>query len=119
MERIWMPGVAGILNIVAGSIHLLCSMAAGIIIFLFIISSYYGIPGQENTALVILSSLTAVSIIISILSIVGGIFALRRTKWKIAVAGSICSILIFYLLTLGIVSIVLLVLSRQEFKRIH
>jgi hypothetical protein len=53
------------------------------------------------------------SIVIGILAVVGGIFALRRKRWKGALTGAIAAAL--SLLPLGIAAIVLIASSRDEF----
>ena len=54
-------------------------------------------------------------IIIAIVAIVGGIYALRRRKWGLALAGSICS-LVGPTWILGILAIIFLSLGKREFK---
>ena len=53
------------------------------------------------------------SIVVGVLAIAGGIFAIRRKRWKWALAGAIAGAL--SLLPLGIAAIVLIAMSRDEF----
>ena len=53
------------------------------------------------------------SIVIGVLAIAGGIFAIRRKSWKWALTGAIAGAL--SLLPLGIAAIVLVAMSRDEF----
>ncbi|MFC1992852.1 hypothetical protein ACFLV3_03470 [Chloroflexota bacterium] len=53
------------------------------------------------------------SLIISLLALAGGIFALQRKKWAWALTGSIAAALSFILL--GIPAIVLIAMSKDEF----
>ena len=53
------------------------------------------------------------SLIIALLALVGGIFALQRRKWAWAITGSIAAALSFILL--GIPAIILIAMSKDEF----
>ena len=53
------------------------------------------------------------SLIIALLALTGGIFALQRKKWRWSLAGAIAAALSFLLL--GIPAIVLIALSKDEF----
>ena len=55
-----------------------------------------------------------ISIVIGILALVGGIFAMRRKRWQWALTGAIAATLSFILL--GIPAIILISLSRDEFS---
>jgi len=54
------------------------------------------------------------TLIIAILALVGGIFAVLRKQWGWTLAGSIAAILVF--LPLGIASTVLAAQSKNEFE---
>ena len=93
----WKPTVAGILDIVAGSI----GMAAGIGILFY--------PGP----------IEVVFFCFSIIAIIGGLCALGRRVWGLALAGAISALwptLWPATLILGILAIILTATSRQEFK---
>jgi len=53
------------------------------------------------------------SLIIAVLALVGGIFAIRRKNWVWSLIGSIAGTLSFLLL--GIPAIILIALSKEEF----
>jgi hypothetical protein len=53
-------------------------------------------------------------IIPGLLALIGGIYARQRIKWVLAILGSICAIPVF----LGVISTILVVTSRGEFKKI-
>ena len=53
---------------------------------------------------------------IGVLAIVGGIFAIQRRKWGLALAGSIGASLVPILI--GILAVILLIISKDEFKQI-
>ncbi|MFC2013111.1 hypothetical protein ACFLUE_02360 [Chloroflexota bacterium] len=120
MEKTWKPVVAGILNIVAGAIHLIGFI--GVIIAIFAIGS--GIPlwqyapetfptaiGLAQTILIIVAVFTA---IVGILPLVGGIYSVQRKKWGLAFAGSIAAI--FGTAVLGLLAVIFTAMSRDEFE---
>ena len=82
MKKTWKSTVGGILSIIAGAI------GAGIVIAAAIL---FG-----SISFVVCAPL----IIFVIIQITGGIYALRRRKWGLALAGSICCALVGFV-TLG------------------
>jgi len=109
VKRAWMPIVGGILDIVIGSLIL-------IVLFLFVIGSIIVRLAESGIFDFDLSTLfmTIPAIIIAALAIVGGIFAIQRRKWGWALAGSLAAALVP--IPLGLAAIILLVLSKNEFK---
>jgi len=109
MKKTRMPKVAGILDIVVGSLILS-------ILFLFAIVPMIIEPVQAGIFHFNLSSsfIVVPAIIIAVLAIIGGIFAIQRRKWRGALAGSIAAAI--SPIPLGIAAIVLLILSKKEFK---
>lgn len=109
MERTWRSLTAGILDIVAGVAMLfLCFwlvLAGGIV---FVAGD---VPQWVPT---LLFGLAVPFTLLSILSIVGGIFAIQRKLWGLALAGSIGAFFCFFIL--GVVALILVSLSRNEFK---
>jgi hypothetical protein len=87
MDRTWKPTTAGILCIIAGAIGAGTVIAAAIL---------FG-----SISFVICAPL----IISVIIQITGGIYALRRRKWGLALAGSICCALVGFV-TLGVLVLV-------------
>jgi hypothetical protein len=53
---------------------------------------------------------------LSALAIVGGIYALRRKKWGLALTGSIAALIVPWFWFLGIAAIVFTALSKSEFE---
>src|SRR4030042_630126 len=91
-KETWMPTTAGILDIVAGSFVLLGGIT--LLIFGTIGSSIipYFVPQVPPVmAAVIFSSIAVPLILIAILAIVGGVYALQRKIWGLALAGSIAA----------------------------
>jgi hypothetical protein len=122
METTWKPVVAGILDIVLGILNLL-----GMFVFIGLLVAFGGgvltvvriveliplwLSGMVQGVLIIVAILLAVS---SALPLIGGIYALQRKSWGLALAGSIVAIL--SLAPLGIVSTVLISLSKDEFQK--
>jgi len=121
MERTWKPTTAGILCIVAGISGLI--VAVGMIIA-FTIIGFSNVPGMDavpDFVLVILSGFGIPLGLLSILSLMGGIYTLNRKKWGLALAGSIsaifASIPLLGGLPVGITATVLTTISKQEFEQ--
>ena len=110
MEKTWMPMVAGILILVSAGFKLLALL--GIMIASFVVIIPVSIIGV--TPLVLLLLITIPLAIVTILAVVGGIYALQRKKWGMALAGSIVAFLPFSLL--GLAAVILVALSRDEFE---
>ena len=109
VKKTWMPAVASILDI-------LCAIFILSILFLFAIGEMIIEPVKAGTFHFDLSLLFMVmpAITIAALAIVGGIFAIQRRRWRWSLAGSIAAAMLP--IPLGIAAIVLLVLSKNEFK---
>ncbi len=118
--KTWMPTVAGILNIITGAFRLLGFIGVIIaIIFLNAVSYWWGeiesgvYPLTSQYIALILIFVAVFLAVTGILSLVGGISALQRKRWGLALAGSIISI--FGSLLLGIPAIIFTAISKQEF----
>ena len=104
MEKTWKPTTAGILCIIAGAI----ATIAGIVIAVVgSIGWFFGIPW--------VSAIGAPSIILGIIAIVGGSYALKRRVWGLALAGSICALIGPWGL-LGLLAIIFVSLGKGEFE---
>ena len=120
MEATWKPIVAGILNIITGVINLfgmfvvigLLTAFGGGILSIIRISDIMPIwlSGMVHGVLIIMAILLAV---LSSLPLIGGVYAIQRKAWSLALAGSVVATL--SIPPLGIVSTVLVSLSRNEF----
>ena len=106
-ERSWKPTTAGILTLIAGALNVI----VGILLIAVIeaVGFYTGFLG--------LGAIGAPLIVIGVVSIVGGLFALQRKTWGIALTGAICALIPPPVIILGILSIIFLALSRQEFPQ--
>jgi RNA polymerase subunit RPABC4/transcription elongation factor Spt4 len=104
----WMPLTAGILDLVAGVPALIIGIlvAAG----LGALGWISGIAGVG----VIMAVMGVPLIIFAIIAIVGGVFALRKRIWGLALAGSIFAL--FCACILGIPAIVFIAMGKGEFQ---
>ena len=116
MEKTGKPITAGILDIISG-----------ILSFFWVISLFIGwailtevwvVPGGVGYIPGFVPGITMgwaiISIIITAVNLVGGIYAIKRKQWGWALAGSILAIISF--LPLGIAATVLVAQSKDEFK---
>lgn len=104
MEKTWKPTVAGILAIIAGALEVIIGIA---------IAAFGGIGWFFGMVLV--SAIGGPLIVFGIIAIVGGIYALRREVWGLALAGSICALVGPWGL-LGLLAIIFVSLGKREFK---
>ena len=105
VKRTWKPTTAGILTLIAGILNVI----AGIVVAA--VGSFIGpMVGWMG-----FGAIGAPLIIIGIISIVGGVFAIQRRTWGMALAGAICALFPPPIIILGILAIIFLALSRKEF----
>jgi hypothetical protein len=107
MEKTWKPTAAGILAIIAGALHVILGIilaAIGGFTFFLPVTALFGIP----------------FLILGIIAIVGGVYALRREAWGLALAGAICAFIpvIAPWNILGLLAIIFVSLGKGEFKRV-
>ena len=125
VQKTWKPTVAGILNIVAGAFSLLGAIGViiGIIVFVFVGSAPFlaymwedlGDLGIAPNFLIIILVIAAIfSAVLGIFPLIGGIYALKRKKWGLALAGSI--IAIFGSSVMGILATIFTAMSKNEFE---
>ena len=120
MQQTWKPMVAGILNIIAGALSLIGFFGVVIAIVAvgsgpFIWGSFPGFgPLTVGFVQAILAIVAVLLIVMGVLPLLGGIYAVQRKKWGLALAGAIVAIIGSALF--GIASTVLLALSRDEFE---
>ena len=119
MEKTWKPTVAGILDIVSGALSLV-----GLVLFIIGFMVFKAIGGTDMPmpmpiipiygGLAFLFAVAIPILIAEILAIVGGIYALKRKKWGLALTGSIAAL--FASWPLGIAAIVFTAMSKEEFE---
>ena len=118
--KTWKTKTAGILAIVAGVVSTTEWIAVAVLEILALgwlpMGDLIGLGGIVAAAFVI-------AISTGIVAIVGGVFALKRKRWRLALAGSICAIFslmfvpVLLNVPLAIAAIVLVVLGRGEFEQ--
>ncbi len=108
MEKTWKPTTAGILSIIAGVFGLIGALVVGVI--------GGTIAGLEDILGLgtLFAAIAIPLIIIAIIAIVGGVYALKRRIWGLALAGTICALFCFWLL--GIPAIIFVALGKREFS---
>lgn len=119
-QKTWMPMVSGILNIIVGSFRLLGFLGVIIAIIVLSSTSYWWNQIESEVYPLTVQSIAGILIfvavflaVLGILSLVGGISALQRKRWGLALAGSIASMLGPVLL--GIPAIIFTAMSKDEF----
>ena len=110
MNKTWKPTTAGVLSIIAGVIGVL---------FGLVLAVAGGILGTILGAFIpflggVVAGAFAVPLILGIVAIVGGVYALRRRIWGLALAGSICAF--FCAWFLGIPAIIFVAIGKGEFE---
>ena len=113
VPRTWKPTIAGILTIVGGAINVMLGIYTAF-------GEIWGTIGYKDIG--------AIYIVLGIIAVVGGIFALKRRVWGLALAGAICCLVSppFVVGTLpgvlgqlpsvlGILSIVFVSIGKREF----
>ncbi|MEE9399069.1 MAG: hypothetical protein V3V23_02250 [Dehalococcoidales bacterium] len=111
MNKTWKPIVAGILALAAGGMKLLTLL--GLLVASFVIPVSTSNTVGINISILLLVA-TIFLAILGILAIIGGIYALQRKRVSLALTGSIAALIPFSLL--GLASIILIVLSKDEFE---
>jgi peptidoglycan biosynthesis protein MviN/MurJ (putative lipid II flippase) len=112
--------LGGILAIVSGVLGIFSAL--GFVFFIFLIDLAqgeidYGLATEEDIYImaVLLAIIGVIMLIISALSIVGGILAYRKRHWGWALAGSIGASMVFY--PAGIAAVIFISLARPEFSK--
>jgi TM2 domain-containing membrane protein YozV len=110
-QKTWKPTAAGILCIIGGVICLLLCLFSA----LFALILMGDFPGAELSIDAPIVRFWIFGGIVIIIAIVGGICALRRRIWGLALAGSICALV--GLVIPGILAIIFVVRGKREFER--
>lgn len=115
MEKTAKPVIAGIFNIINGSFGLLISFSLFILVFVssFDFENYLGIFPEFITAIAVF--VASIALVLSLLVLISGIYALERRYWGLSLAGSIVAAITAG--ALGIAALVLIALSKDEFDR--
>jgi hypothetical protein len=116
MKKTAMPVIAGILSILAGAANILVAFL--LFIGMLVVQGVVGfgavpfwIPFHFPAVIFLLS---CPFMIAGIAAVIGGVFAVQRRKWGLALVGSIAALVPCGIL--GLVSVILLGTSRYEFE---
>ena len=104
MEKTWKVTTAGILTIISGAVGI--GVGASITMTGGIVGQFVDLGGM-------LSGIGGGVIGIGIIALIGGIFALRRQIWGLALAGSILAIICMP--PLGVLAVIFLSMGKREF----
>jgi hypothetical protein len=106
MEKSWKPTAAGVLAIIGGALIMLVALA---------ISLFMPVAAPFRYAFVSVGAIVLLWLAAGVMAIIGGIFALQRRHWGLALAGAVCA-LVPPATLLGILSTVFMALAREEFE---
>jgi hypothetical protein len=117
--KTWKTRTAGILAIIAGAV----GVAEWIGIAVLEILALGWLPMGSLTGLgALVTAAFVIAIGTGIVAIVGGVSAIKRRRWRLALAGSVCAVFsviwipVLLNVPLAIAAIVLVVLGRHEFE---
>ncbi len=105
MSQTWKPVTAGILNIVGGPIGILLGLLA------FVRAAHV----ERVIRHMGLEALGCIWLVLGIMALAGGVVALKRKNWGLALTGAICAILLPGWLP-GVLATIFLSLSKNEFS---
>jgi hypothetical protein len=117
MEKTWKPTTAGILSIIAGSLGAISGIVIAVVggAIAAGLKSIPAIPEIFTTvAIPVIGGIGIPRIILGIVAILGGVYALERRKWGLALAGAICSLICVFFL--GILAIIFVAIGKDEFE---
>jgi len=114
--KTWKTRAAGILAIVAGA----AGLSQWVTIAAVEIPHWGWVPMGGGLIGAVATTVVALEIATGIIAVMGGVFALKRKRWRLALAGCICAFFSFFLFflnaPLAIAAIVLVVLGKGEFE---
>jgi hypothetical protein len=107
------PKIAGIWLIVTGSIAVVVVLVTAFFLWAVAQGLAVGFGDPGNAPLPIILVIGLILAVPGIIALIGGLNALKRRRWGLALAGSICAMLYFNVL--AVPALVFLVLSKKEF----
>jgi hypothetical protein len=116
MDRSWIPTVAGVLDILAGGLALIGFLL--LVCGAFVVTHLPDADPDEFGLMIaetVLVGAAAVVLVVAILAVVGGIFALQRKRWGWALTGSIAAA--FVCPPVGLPAIILTVLAEKDLRQ--
>jgi hypothetical protein len=119
MNRTSLPVAGGIICIVIGSLSLIGSLLFALIVSIMAASAYWDGPMSSNYAGAFVWVVFIPYFVICVLAITGGVFALRRKTWGLALTGAICCFMTGWAWIFGVAAIVLVAVSKKEFIQVN
>ena len=129
MEKTWKPTTAGILSIIGGAVGI-CKGSLAIVFAptlsnadLGSMTGKWGMCGGGhlsmfwdvfNLSSAVIMGAGIALVVVSIIALIGGIHAIRRRRWGLALAGSILSV--SGVGPLGVLAIIFVSIGKKEFK---
>jgi len=111
------PIAGGILLIIAAIMALL-NYAFVMVVFDSEMSMYAGLPGVEGVEAIIMICFL-IGMIFSVIALIGGIVAIQRKLWGLALTGSIFGLLtigpLFASSLLSLIALILIAISHKDF----
>lgn len=117
MDRSWIPTVAGVLDILAGGLALIGFLA--LVCAVFVVNNLPDADPDDFGLMIaetVLVSVSVVVLIVALLAVLGGVFALQRKRWGWALAGSIAAA--FVCPPVGLPAIILTVLAEKDLRQV-
>jgi len=112
MQKEWKATSGGIMCLIAGA----WGVMSGVILA-FITSNYPTVWIRLSPMeTLVINRLAPFGIALGLVAILGGVYALKRRRWGLALAGAICAAMIPPPLFLGVLAIVFIAVGREEFK---
>jgi hypothetical protein len=128
MEKPWMPVVAGLLNIVSGALGVLVGLCMSLRGLAFTTAqaaqgiaprvaphagAYPQMPHLFFPGMGIAFGIAL--LVIGVLAILGGVYALKLKTWGLALAGSIAAVITGPVI--GLLALIFVVLGREDFRK--
>ena len=111
VKKTWLSTAAGVLDILDGCFKLL-----GVFVLIIAIVATANDPDRHFEKVDPLWVLVAIAVplaILAALAVIGGIYALQRKHWGMALSGAISALLPFSLL--GVAALTMTVMAREDF----
>jgi hypothetical protein len=102
MRKTWKSTAAGILTI--------CGGIPGIVFGRTIVTT-----GETWPLIPAMAAIGGGLIALGVVAVVGGVYALRRRLWGLALAGAICALFPFVVVPVGVLAIIFVSLGKKEF----
>ena len=110
VERTWKPVVGGVLILIGALVGIISGA-----ILMWGGAMFLSIPMVGDAMAGILATCGIILVILGLIGLLGGIFAVMRRYWGLAILGGIFSMLTGYFI-LGLIGLILVAISKREFS---